>query len=284
MIADLDASIKKLIVAEIPIENGEIDVKFDQPTREWSAKIQKPTINFFLYDIRENATLRQHQWETMKHHGNGRINTINLKRTPFRVDCHYMITTWAAEPDDEHRLMTRCLLALFRNPVLPENILTGLMQTQPFDIQAQLARHDKLTNPAEVWSALDNELRPSVSYLLTIALDPWVEQHEPPVRSFNFNAGIAPNPKDGYLEASTKGVESWYIGGQVLKANEPQQKIQVAVKGTGFFDTTDENGRFRLGAIQKGTHTLIAWPDKGNPKEVKITIPRGENETYDIEL
>ena len=61
MIADLDETIKQIVVKEIPIKNGEIDVKFDQPTREWSAKLAKPTINFFLYDVRENNVLRTHQ-------------------------------------------------------------------------------------------------------------------------------------------------------------------------------------------------------------------------------
>jgi hypothetical protein len=65
MIADLDETIRQLLIAELPIKNGEIDVSFDQPKREWSARLSKPAVNFFLYDMRENATLRQHQWERM---------------------------------------------------------------------------------------------------------------------------------------------------------------------------------------------------------------------------
>ena len=47
MLADLDESIRKLLIEELPIKNGEIDVKFEQPKREWSAKLTKPTVNFF---------------------------------------------------------------------------------------------------------------------------------------------------------------------------------------------------------------------------------------------
>lgn len=182
MIADLDETLRKLLIEELPIHNGEIDVKFDQPKREWSARLAKPTLNFFLYDVRENHMLRQHQWQQVTDgRGNGR--TAQRKRSPFRIDCFYMITSWAAEPQDEHRLLARCLRALFRYPTLPEERLVGALQTPIFDIQARLARHDTLTNPAEVWSALDNELRPSISYVITLALDPWTEVSGPIVRT-----------------------------------------------------------------------------------------------------
>jgi len=284
MLADLDESIKKLLVAEIPVKNGEIDIKFDQPKREWSAKLAKPTINFFLYDVRENVVLRQHQWETLKQNGSPYIDVAHMKRTPFRVDCFYMITTWAAEPDDEHRLLSRVLMALFRNPLLEGTFLVGDMQDQAFDITGRVASHDKLTNPAEVWSALDNEMRPSISYLVTIAMDPWQEVTGPPVRTFTMRTGLAPDPRQGTLEPGTRVAgEALYIGGYVLQKGKPQPGIQVAVKGTGFVDTTDADGRFRLGGLLEGKYTLVAWPESGKPIELNITVPNSKG-TYDIEL
>ena len=134
MIADLDETIRQLLIAELPVKNGEIEISFDQPKREWSARLSRPTVNFFLYDLRENATLRQHGWERM-----GPVNGDNMsrfKRTPFRVDCFYMLTTWAAEPDDEHRLLSRTLMSLFRFPILPDDRLIGSLQNPPFEIQS----------------------------------------------------------------------------------------------------------------------------------------------------
>ncbi|MFO7540346.1 MAG: Pvc16 family protein [Chloroflexota bacterium] len=284
MIADLDESIKKLLIAGIPIKNGEIDIKFEQPTREWSAKLARPTVNFFLYDVRENVTLRQHQWETIKKNGNGRIDMAHLKRTPFRVDCYYMITTWAAKPDDEHRLLSRLLRALFRNPIITEEFLVGEMKTQEFDVTGRVASHDKLTNPAEVWSALDNELRPSISYLLTIAIDPWAEVSGPAVHTFTLRAGLSPDPRRQSLDPDAGlASEKIYIGGYVLQKGSPQPDIQVAIKGTGFVDTTDRDGRFRLGGLYPGEFTLIAWPEKGKPQERTITLPLKEGD-YNIDL
>lgn len=280
MLADLDETIKKLLSAEVPIKNGEIGIEFDQPIREWSGKLTKPMINFFMYDVRENVALRQHQWEQLNN-GNGNYNVARMKRTPFRVDCTYMITTWAAEADDEHRLLSRVLLALFRNPILTETYLVGGMQDQPFEIQTRVAANDKLTNPAEIWSALDNELRPSVSYIVTIAMDPWVEVTGPPVRTFTLRTGQSHVPAEEKLFPESAVNESFFIGGTVTKRGKPQANISVALKGTGYFATSDENGRFQFTGLSQDTYTLVAWPDKGKPKETKFALP---GKDYDIKL
>src|SRR5512146_557361 len=111
MLEDLDETIRQLLIAEMPVKNGEIEISFDQPKREWSARLSRPTLNLFLYDMRENAKLR--------HAGQGwdieRLpdGTAIQRRKPFRADMHYLITAWATEPEDEHRLLARAFMALF---------------------------------------------------------------------------------------------------------------------------------------------------------------------------
>jgi hypothetical protein len=98
MIDDLDEVLRQLLIREIPIKNGEVDIAFDQPSREWSAKLSRPTLNLFLYDARENQKLRQTQpmWEVERQQN----NTAVRHRRPARLDLHYMITAWAADPED----------------------------------------------------------------------------------------------------------------------------------------------------------------------------------------
>ena len=281
MIADLDQTIEKLLTTEFPIKNGEIDIVFDQPKREWSARLSRPTLNFFLFDIRENNVLRQHQWEKMAQlPGNGGPPNIQQKRTPFRIDCHYIITSWAANPKDEHRLLSRTLLTLFRYPILPESSLMGDLKTQPFKIQAKLVTHDHLTNPAELWGAMDNEIRPSMSLLITLAADPWTEVTGPVVTSYTMTTGIAENLPNSRIDGKT-AVSTHHIAGTITEKTTPQANITVAIKDTGFINTTNQEGQFILNNLPEGEHTLVAWPTEGKPVEKIITVP---GTGYDIEL
>ena len=284
MLDDLDETIRQLLIAETPVKNGEVEISFDQPKREWSARLSRPTINLFLYDVRENNVLRQHQWERVA--GNGNDGRAHLKRTPLRVDCTYMLTTWASIPEDEHRLLTRVLLALFRFPILPEDRLVGALRNPPFDIQASLASHEKLTNPAEVWASLDNEIRPSASYQVTLALDPWKEVIGPIVRTRTLRTGQTSTlPSITELDSDSMA-EMNSIGGTITstgRESAPLSGIQVAIKGTGFFAETNADGQFTLGSLPPGTYTLVAWPSTGKPKEKKISVPEKEG-NYDIEM
>lgn len=284
MLDELDDTIRQLLAVEMPIRNGEIEVTFEQPNRTNSAKWKKPAVNFFLYDLRENNMLRQHQWEQQI--GNtSRSDLAKLKRTPYRLDCYYMLTTWANDPETEHRLMSRCLLTLFRHPVLPETQLVGSLKSQPFELQAHLASHDRLTNPAEVWASLDNEIRPSVSYIITLALDPWKEVEMPVIHTLTLRPGQAAAPTvEERLVPGTRENEMNLVGGVVRAkgdGNTPLAGVTVAVKGTGLFSTTNTQGGFTLSGLPAGEHVLVAWPEEGRPVERKITVPAREG-NYDI--
>jgi hypothetical protein len=286
MLADLDETIKQLLVTEMPIRNGEIDVNFDQPKREWSARLTKPTVNFFLYDVRQNVELRQFQWERVN--GNGRPNVATLKRPPLRIDCHYMITTWAAEPEDEHRLLTRTLLTLFRYAKLPPDRLYGKLEGIEYDISTKLASHDKLTNSAEIWSALDNELRPSISYLLTMTLDPWTPIEEPMVRSLAMKPNwLDSNPPDADARdrSGQPQKEQYVVAGTVRLANEETAvpQAQVALANTGHSDQTDENGRYILRGLPAGTYTFLITTADGQQLSLERPIPAPDG-NYDFDV
>ena len=64
MLGDLNETLKKLVVNKLGADG--IDVSFEQPTREWSAKITRPTVNFFLLRLLENRQLRDLYWQERK--------------------------------------------------------------------------------------------------------------------------------------------------------------------------------------------------------------------------
>ncbi len=284
MIADLDETIRQLLIEELPVKNGEIEISFEQPKREWSSRLSKPAVNLFLYDIRENNVLRSHQWERFS--GGNSEGRAQLKRTSLRADCSYLLTTWAADPEDEHRLLTRCLLALYRFPVLPEPRLVGSLQHPPYDIQARVAQHDVLTDPSDLWSVLDNELRPSLSYIITLALDPWQPVTTPIVHTRILRFGQAEGlPDEPYLAPNSAQVDLVVIGGSVRdgETGAPQGGVAVALKDTGYVATTDTEGHFILGSVAPGGYTLIVWPLDKKPLQKKVQVPADSGD-YDIEV
>jgi hypothetical protein len=61
MIDDLDEALRQLLIAELPIVSNEVDIAFEPPTRDWSARLSRPTLNLFMHDLRENNKLRTQQ-------------------------------------------------------------------------------------------------------------------------------------------------------------------------------------------------------------------------------
>lgn len=277
MFQHLDEALRQLLIREIPVRNGEIDIKFDQPSREWSARLARPTLNLFLHDIRENIKLRaSQQWTTVRNPD----GTATQRRPPPRVALHYMITAWANEPDDEHHLLARTLMALFRQPHLPEELMPEGMQDQPTPIPLEVAQEDTLKNPADVWSALDNEIRPAIPLVVTLTLDPYAPQITPLVRSRLLRVGQSAEPEEKVLEAEPDPDLFWTIGGR-LRTEKPLEEIHLTLVERGLDVPILDEGRFSIGRLRAGDYTLQVRFDGGKPKRHPISVPAPD---YEIEV
>ena len=87
MIQDVDDTLRELLVQKAPIDTALIDIKFEMPNREWSDAVTKPTINLYLYYVRENHELRSSQ-RTLTRTDSGAVE----RRAAVRMDLTYMIT------------------------------------------------------------------------------------------------------------------------------------------------------------------------------------------------
>lgn len=276
MIDDLDEALRQFLIQEMPIKNGEIDIAFDQPRREWSARLSRPTLNLFLYDVRENQKLRQAQpvWETT-HNPDG---TVTQRRKPVRVDLHYMITAWAAEPDDEHHLLTRALMALFRFPHLPENTLPESLRAQPVPLPIMVAQIDEFRSPTDVWNVLDNEIKPAIACVITVALNPYQPITGPLVRTRELRFGQAGLPWLQRLD--TEADRFWTIGG-TLHSDQPIEKMRMVLLERGDEVSLQADGRFAVGRLRAGEYTLQVTRDGEKPQQFKIQVPSAD---YDLRM
>lgn len=311
-LADVNKTIEELLQREL--KSDQVHIAFDQPKREWSARVSKPTVNMFMYDLRENVALRQHAWEayqpaTPNSNPFKANHFAEFKRSPFRLDCYYMLTCWVnGNIQDELSLLTQCMAILFRYPIWfvpqadrPEMDvspwLVGSVKEQPYDIQAKLANHDKLTNPAEVWSALDNEMRPCISYVVTVAIDPWQPVEYPIVTEREIRMQEKPREPIAPAKAvntQTRPIyQSYEIGGRIFRREkngkgkeelQPRPETTVTLAGTGLSATTDEFGRFKFGPLQAGRYTLLVEVEGDKPTQKEIVIPKPRGADYDIEI
>lgn len=168
MIQDLDDTLKELLIQKVPIENSVIEIKFEMPDKDWESKLTKPTINVYLYDIRENHELRSNETYLSR---NGAVGTET--RAPVRMDFAYLISVWTREIADEHRLLGTILKTLLRYPILPPEILKGEMATQSIPLRAWVTQPERMPNAWEFWGAIDGRLKAGLSYMVTVAVEPF---------------------------------------------------------------------------------------------------------------
>jgi len=168
MIHDLDATIRELLIQKVPIDIGTVDILFDMPTSEWAGSVTKPTIDVFLYDVRENHELRSNERFLSR---SGAVGTET--RTPARVDATYLISVWTTDISDEHQLLGSLLTALLRHPVIPVEVLKGSMVNQVFPLHAWISQPDRTPNVWDFWGGLDGKLKAGISYVVTFAVSPF---------------------------------------------------------------------------------------------------------------
>src|SRR3972149_6110777 len=90
MLADLDESLRGLLKRELARHGFDgVDIVFDAPAKEWSATLSTPTVNLFLYDLRESQDFRPIDWEPHRDE-----NGLRELRPPLRVDVSYAVTAW----------------------------------------------------------------------------------------------------------------------------------------------------------------------------------------------
>lgn len=270
MFADLDETIRQLLIRDVPINPSEVDVSFEAPDREWSGRLSRPTVNCFLYDVRENHELRRTDWET---HTNGRAGV--KQRLPLRFDVTYQVSAWARAPEDEHRLLWRVLSALVRHPTLPADLLQGALRTQQPSIPAKVGQPDQTPkNPADLWQALENRIRPSLTYVVTTAVDPAVVHTTPLVFT-----------SDLRLRNADQLASEWVqIGGVVREAKEPRREVagaRVTIRGSAVEATTDAAGRFTIPRVDKGPITIVVRAPGRPDVEHKVDVP---SPSYDVEV
>jgi len=188
MIHEVDEALRVLFRAD-PLAGGQVTVVFDAPTRDWAAKVNAPTVNLYLYDIREDMRRRERGLlNEYDEHG-----TVTARRRPPRYfKLSYLITAWTRRPEDEHRLLSSLLLCLLRYEALPADRLTGTLAELGVSVPMSVALPPPEDRSfADVWSALGGELKPSLDLVVSVPVtESPVYPAGPPVGEEGLRLGI----------------------------------------------------------------------------------------------
>jgi hypothetical protein len=199
VIAEVDDAVRALVRGDA-LDGTDVEVVFDAPTKDWAARRNAPTVNMYLYDIREDMR-RRARGQVNEYDQRGVVVARHLPPRHFRLS--YLVTAWTQRPEDEHRLLAALLSCFVRHESVPDGMLTGpLRMGLPVGLTVALPPPEDRSF-ADVWSALGGELKPSLDLVVSAPIDtgqrypagPPVEQ--PPVVEMADRVGTARSRRQG---------------------------------------------------------------------------------------
>lgn len=169
MIHDVDESLRNMITDSVT-NRSDIDVVFDAPTKEWASRRTGPTVNAFLYDIREDVSRRDRALRPVRDE-TGKVIARRPPERRFRLA--YLLTAWTQRPEDEHRLLAALLSTFLAHDRIPDDMLAGSLPDSGLPVVLELALPPPQDRSlSDIWSALGGEMKPSLDLVAVAPIDP----------------------------------------------------------------------------------------------------------------
>jgi len=167
VIHEIDEAIESLVKNEV-LDGSGAEVVFEAPTKEWASRRNTPTVDIYLYDIREDSK-RRHIGKLRTRDADGLV--VSEQEPPRFFRLSYLVTAWTQRPEDEHRLLSAMLFTFLRHDTLPDEYRAGSLQDSPGPILIEVANPPaEQRQISEVWSALGGELKASLDLVVTAAI------------------------------------------------------------------------------------------------------------------
>jgi len=268
MLADLDETLRVLLKRELARHGFDgVEVAFDAPARDWSSQLSGPTVNLFLYDLREAEGLRPSEWTPTTSAQNGRrVET----RPPMVMECSYAVTAWTQAVEDEHRLLSQVLAILFAFPQLPEDRLNGRLVngSQPWPIKGRIGQGKG--EKSDFWSAVGGQYKVSLDYVVRLSVESGAHRERgPEVRTQTIRTSLSDQPSRTVLEMHRS------VGKVRDKQGEPLRDVWVTLPDVGIWASSNAEGRFTFDRLPPGSHRLLARTADGREADAQLVVPGG---------
>jgi hypothetical protein len=264
MLADLDETLRNLLKEDLEAHGFEgVDIAFDAPSRDWSGQLSKPTVNVFLYDLREAESLRTSEWGRMTRNG----RTFET-RPPMVMEASYAVTAWTQAVEDEHRLLSQVLAIFFAYPEIPQDKLNGRLAngSQAWPIKARIGQGKG--EKSDFWSAVGGQYKVSLDYVVRLSVESGaMRERGPEVRTQTIRTQMTDAPKRTVLEMHRSG------GKVTDKKGEPLADVWITLPDLGSWTSSRSDGEFRFDRLPPGRHRVVARTADGREADSHIEVP-----------
>ena len=220
-----------------------VDIAFDAPATDWSAKLTNPTVNLFLYDLRENVAeadvidaqhARQRRGDRRAaadaargHLLGDRLDEGGAGRAPAAL-------AGAGDP-----LLARLSA---RRPARRPARISSLLRA----IETEVGRPKE--EKADFWTSIGGRYKASIDYAVKLEVESGLTfTRGPEMRSQTVRLGLK--------DAPARTVEELQRFGGVVrdKDGEPVANAWVALPDIGRFASTNAEGQFTFDNMRPGT-------------------------------
>jgi Pvc16 N-terminal domain/Carboxypeptidase regulatory-like domain len=289
VIEHIDRMLRHLMITRVAQVDREAQVRFQPPDADWRtyvANLDRPALNVYLVELRENRDLRTN--ERFRAAGGGAV--AFTRPGPCRVDLHYLITAWspaapgpAVEPTlDEHALLYRVSAALVdAGPLIPAEIYRPEPPPAGFpaaiadaELPTEVLPAEGFSKYAEFWGTMGNPhpWRPAVYLVVTVPIESPAAELAPPVTVQTIRVGTPEAVhRIGGTVSDPAGAP---VPGAWVRVETPDGATQRTV-------TTTESGRYVADRLRAGRYRVRVRVAGLGEQAREIDVP-GEGDGYDV--
>ena len=163
MLEFIDESLEGFLRAMVPLSASDVDVSFEAPDRTWSAKLNRPTVNLFLWDIKRSTDHARSGLEDYEENG------VRKRRLALpRVELRYLISAWTSDHADERALVGALLQTVLANSSIPaEFVPAPLRALSPLTLSLSRSGDMKM----DVFQTLEGQLKPALDVIIVTDVD-----------------------------------------------------------------------------------------------------------------
>jgi hypothetical protein len=238
----IDAALEAFLRATVPLSAQDVDVSFEAPDREWSAKLTRPTVSVFLWDIRRSNRSEHAGMEELE--VDGRL----VRRLPLpRVELRYVVTAWTSDHGDERALLAGAMRAVLAHGEIPETYVPDALAGMP---TMRLLMDRTNDQQPDFGTTLDGQLRPGVGLTVIAPVETDVYTPAgPPVDSIELS-----------VQRTDSDARSTFAVRRVAGELTDPQAIGALVTSPRGSATVNAAGRFVIAAAAGDELTIATDP------------------------